>query len=112
MKWRLIDLTFHWEGACWNLSPEPAAPARRDHVVFSVRRLSPGRLTNHRTPPTTDAGTHCIERALGAITLLGQEPKNKSWGLPRTARYQECLPRHAAALGGIFKEWEERKNPR
>src|ERR1022692_3509005 len=47
----------------------------RGREASSVRRLFHRGLTNHSTSPTTDAGTHCIERVLGAITLSGQEPE-------------------------------------
>src|ERR1022692_213544 len=86
MEWELIDLPFHGEGACCGPSPEPAAAARRDQAVSSVRRLFTGGLTNHSTSPTTDAGTHCIEMVLGAITLSGQEPQSPRVHVGRPTR--------------------------
>src|ERR1035438_9931505 len=56
------------------------------------RAAGSGGLTNHSTSPTTDAGTHCIERVLGAITLSGQEP-NAIAELHRVLPKHRCPPR-------------------
>src|ERR1017187_2893594 len=101
MESEVIDLAFPWEGGRRAPSPAPAGAARRDQAVSSVRRLFTGGLTNHSTSPTTDAGTHCIERVLGAITLSGQEPK-KEIQAPASAPVKQPVPAWGCVTSASF----------